>query len=187
MCIWVALDRCKLGCIKVCCRILQYGILPTLLLPGGGPPGETAPHRYAAVGHLHSIVVVDMPSISEIMDALAEDALYAARGAASPDLDHGNPDASRRRRKDKAPPPALPPHALIGRTLPLLFVRARDGVGYHSGRTIALDNVFAQMDMNPHGPAPGVDPSWVAAAQAAQAASGGTGSPEASGWTLRVM
>lgn len=129
-----------------------------------------------------------MPSIGDVINALAEDAAYAARGAAS--AEGGSPgatakdDVDEHAGKDKPPPP-LPPHALLGRTLPLLFIRARDGVGYHSGRTIALENVFAQMEMNPHGPPPpGVDPGWIAAAQAA---AGGPSGMEMSGWTLRVM
>lgn len=43
--------------------------------------------------------------------------------------------------------------ALNGRSLPLLFIRAVDGVGYHSGRAIAVENVFHALEEMNGGPA----------------------------------
>ncbi|EIN14119.1 hypothetical protein PUNSTDRAFT_110253 [Punctularia strigosozonata HHB-11173 SS5] len=132
------------------------------------------PPRYSPGGPLHSIVIVEMPPIADIIKALQEDTIPQSDDSneSSPDKSTPAPDGSR-------PPPA----SLAGRTLPILFIRACDGVGYHSGRTIALENVFSSMDLagmggNPGGPA---DAGWLAAAQAAVAEGG------LQGWTLRVL
>jgi recombining binding protein (suppressor of hairless) len=68
----------------------------------------------------------------------------------------------------------------------LLFIRPSDGVGYHSGRTIACENVFQTMNLGSMaGSAPGggnIDTNWLAAAHAVATADGSL-----HGWTLRVM
>ena len=80
------------------------------------------------------------------------------------------------------------PINVSGRSLPLLFIRGADGIGYHSGRTIAAENMFQGIDLQQAaaggasgpGGAP-TDAAWLAAAQAV-AADGGV-----HGWTLRVL
>ncbi|KAJ1311095.1 hypothetical protein OPQ81_009598 [Rhizoctonia solani] len=72
--------------------------------------------------------------------------------------------------------PGAPPSAHMSRGLPLLFIRASDGAGYHSGRSIACESVFSS----------GASGEWVQAAQAvAGAASGSTGVDPC--LTLRVV
>lgn len=55
--------------------------------------------------------------------------------------------------------PGAPPSAHMSRGLPLLFIRANDGAGYHSGRSVACESVFAS----------GATGEWVQAAQAVAA------------------
>ncbi|KAF9474088.1 hypothetical protein BDN70DRAFT_866678 [Pholiota conissans] len=141
---------------------------------GGEAPGSpSSPSRYIP-SPLHTIVIVEMPPLGDVIKALEDDAL--------PTPNPANGTKSESSSSSAPPPPPMP--AIAGRSLPLLFIRASDGVGYHSGRTIACENVFQAMDLgslaNPaNGP---VDASWVAAAQAAAVADGGM-----HGWTLRVM
>jgi len=71
------------------------------------------------------------------------------------------------------PPPTqliMHPHGVstITRGVPILFVRPLDGIGYHSGREIACENVFAGVNPAPVAPTPP-----------------GVGSYH--GWTLRVL
>lgn len=61
--------------------------------------------------------------------------------------------------------PGAPPSAHMARGLPLLFIRASDGAGYHSGRSVACESVFAS----------GMSGEWVQAAQAVAGAAGGSG------------
>ncbi|KII93857.1 hypothetical protein PLICRDRAFT_36080 [Plicaturopsis crispa FD-325 SS-3] len=162
-------------------------------IAGAGPSGDQqtgestasgvvqAQPRYVPSGPLHTIVIVDMPPLSEVIKALEEDAL-PSNGEASNSGPH-TPDPSSQPPQNGAGPHNPP--SIAGRSLPLLFIRASDGVGYHSGRTIACENVFQSLDLGSIGgnpPNPSVDPSWLAAAQAAAAADGGL-----HGWTLRVM
>ncbi|KAJ7092615.1 hypothetical protein C8R44DRAFT_816139 [Mycena epipterygia] len=143
------------------------------------PTSPIAPPRFSA-GPLHAIVIVEMPSLADVIKALEEDALPGSDDAAgnsrpSPPTDNAQPNG------------ALPPPSIAGRSLPLLFIRPVDGVGYHSGRTIACENVFQTLEMgnmagNPSNAGGNVDTGWLAAAQAAAAADGGL-----HGWTLRVM
>lgn len=138
--------------------------------PPAGPP------RYMPSGPLHTIVVVEMPPLAEVIKALEDDALPP------------NTDGSGSTRHSPAGSPQPPPPSIAGRSLPLLFIRASDGVGYHSGRTIACENVFQAIDLggmsgnNSNGTPGNIDTGWLAAAQAAAAADGGL-----HGWTLRVM
>lgn len=107
-------------------------------------------------------MVVDLPPIAEIVDALQDE---PAAG----------PEASSPTQKK----PVVP--RIGGRSLPLLFIRSVDGVGYHSGRTVTCENVFQGVDIANH--PPNVDPGWLAAAQASSV----DGNNPYNGWTLRVM
>lgn len=155
-------------------------------LDSGGPSSDSlgmpitaaSTQRYIASGPLHTIVIVEMPPLTDVIKALEDDALPAHSdnsAAARQSPEQANQEAS----STTAPPP---PPSIAGRSLPLLFIRASDGVGYHSGRTIACENVFQTMDLggipgNPPNGAPGnIDTGWLAAAD------GGL-----HGWTLRVM
>jgi recombining binding protein (suppressor of hairless) len=59
--------------------------------------------------------------------------------------------------------PGAPPSAHMARGLPLLFIRTSDGAGYHSGRSVACESVFAS----------GATGEWVQAAQAVAASGSG--------------
>jgi len=149
-----------------------------------GPPPVGAP-RYMASGPLHTIVIVEMPPLADVIKALDQDALPS--NGDGPGSNHHSPgptDGSQPHDPRNGPNP--PPMSIAGRSLPLLFIRASDGVGYHSGRTIACENVFQAIDLgNIAGNANGggnIDTTWLQAAQAAAAADGGM-----HGWTLRVM
>ncbi|KAF8640473.1 hypothetical protein AX17_000136 [Amanita inopinata Kibby_2008] len=167
--------------------------VPSLGAPGmeGGPRPDsssgspispsTGPPRYVPAGPLHTIVIVEMPPLLEVIKALEEDAL--------PPNGDGSVHSNRHSPEGSEPRPGGPPHpppSIAGRSLPLLFIRSSDGVGYHSGRTITCESVFQSIDlgsMAAHPPsAPGaLDTNWLAAAQAAAVAT------EGSIWTLRVM
>lgn len=151
---------------------------------------------------MHTLVTVEMPSLTEIIKALQEEVIppnaltpdgattgphttssggnSAAAGTQVDGPSGGGPQAT-----NNAPQPSI-----AGRSLPILFIRASDGVGYHSGRTIACENVFQSMDLSGMAPGhvltppggPTADPGWLAAAQAAASADGGL-----HGWTLRVL
>ncbi|PFH54770.1 hypothetical protein AMATHDRAFT_44569 [Amanita thiersii Skay4041] len=143
--------------------------------PNPGPP------RYMPAGPLHTIVIVEMPALGDIIKALQDDTLVP-NGESSGSNSRRTPEGTETR--SGGHPPSTP--SITGRTLPLLFIRSSDGVGYHSGRTIACESVFQSIDlggMAAHPPnAPGtLDANWLAAAQAAAVAA------EGSIWTLRVM
>ncbi|TCD69940.1 hypothetical protein EIP91_005529 [Steccherinum ochraceum] len=147
---------------------------------GNVPPvNPVAPlgSRYQPPGPIHTIVVVEMPQIEDMIKALEED-------PAPPDSDAS--DKSRGSPNGDSSPSKTDTQAIAGRSLPLLFIRPSDGVGYHSGRAIACENVFQTMDLAGMGsgnPGAGnIDTGWLAAAQAAAAAEGGL-----HGWTLRVI
>lgn len=153
--------------------------------PPNGPPGvhNVPPPRYLASGPMHTIVVVEMPPLADVMKALDQDALPPnADGAGNNHHSPRQPDGSQ-----VSGPSAPPPMSIAGRSLPLLFIRSSDGVGYHSGRTIACENVFQTIELgslaagNPPGGG-NIDTGWLQAAQAAAAADGGL-----HGWSLRVM
>lgn len=130
------------------------GILTSVgFLPGATPVGDgagqaimdTSTPRYLPPQGvvMHTIVMVEMPPLGDVLKALEEDALEPTGEA-----------------------PAGP----AGRSLPLLFIRAYDGVGYHSGRTITCDNMFAGLAQDG-----AVDTGWLESGIASH------------GWTLRVM
>ncbi len=79
--------------------------------------------------------MVEMPPLGDVLKALEEDALAPSEGS------------------------------VAGRSLPLLFIRSCDGVGYHSGRTITCENVF------------GTDTGWMS----------NNGTIPIESYTLRVM
>ncbi|KAI0080290.1 hypothetical protein K474DRAFT_301037 [Panus rudis PR-1116 ss-1] len=77
-------------------------------------------------GSMHVSVSVELPPIIDILRAMSEAATTPTEDSAdkqpSPYDENWKPDYM----------------ALRGRTLPLLFIRSHDGVGYHSGRAITL-------------------------------------------------
>jgi recombining binding protein (suppressor of hairless) len=152
--------------------------------PNSAPP---IPPRYISAGPLHTIVVVEMPPLADVINALKEDVVPSADEAEDRTERGNSAQESGEGERDSGISPAVVPQQVAGRSLPLLFIRALDGVGYHSGRTIACENVFENMTLNvigggPGGSPNGIDQSWLAAAQAAAAVDGGL-----HGWTLRVM
>lgn len=156
-----------------------------LVASGLASPSIPGPPQYMPTGPLHTIVVVEMPPLADVIKALEEDIL-PTNGDSSGSGQHSPRDPSTSGSQQSTNPSGPP--SIAGRSLPLLFIRASDGVGYHSGRTIACENVFQSMDLgsmggNPSNPqAASIDTGWLAAAQAAAAADGGL-----HGWTLRVM
>jgi len=156
------------------------GAQPTMPVP-------SAPARFVATGPLHTIVVVEMPPLGDIIKALGED-LMPPGGEEDGAPGSGSGQEEQQGERESGIGATVAPPQIAGRSLPLLFIRSVDGVGYHSGRTIACENVFSNMDLsgmggNPSNGSPGsIDTGWLAAAQAAAAAEGGL-----HGWTLRVM
>jgi recombining binding protein suppressor of hairless len=143
------------------------------------PPPPSITPRFVPTGAVHTIVIVDMPPTNDVLKALEEDALPVTDDVTG----NGHLDNSTDGQQNGA---ALTPPSINGRSLPLLFIRASDGVGYHSGRTIACENVFQQMDMTmpPSQTSTTTSPldnTWLTAAQVA-AQDGAI-----HGWTLRVM
>ena len=152
------------------------GHIPTT--PDQGSPPNSAvspgPPRYIAQGPVHTNVIVEMPPIPEIVKALQAEARR---------MGNGNPESAADGSVKISPTPD-PSVDITGRTVPLLFIRGADGIGYHSGRTVACENLFQGIDLNNPQPNAGgpSDATWLAAAQAAASADGGL-----HGWTLRVL
>ena len=120
---------------------------------------------------IHNIVLVDLPPMDEIIAAFKDE------GPPPPQRNGGHHNGGPANggggggggaeREDARP-----------KVLPLLFIRSYDGVGYHSGRSLRLENVFEHMrDANGN-----LDEAWLAAAHAAATVEGGL-----HGWTLRVL
>ena len=154
-------------------------------------PALPAPPRYIRSGPMHTIVVVEMPPLADVLKALEADALPpnndVVAGNEQDGTGTGDP-VTGSRSPLHGNGSGVPPTSIAGRSLPLLFIRASDGVGYHSGRTIACENVFQSMDLGLAGNAGTtngghIDTGWLAAAQAAAAVTDGG----LHGWTLRVM
>ena len=135
-----------------------------------GAPGSTP---YITSGALHTNVTVEMPPIQQIVKAL-QDEVRRQEGSTRASGEEGDGEANRTGTPER-------PVNIAGRSLPLLFIRGADGIGYHSGRTITCENVFMDMNnpVNPQGGA--TDPAWLAAAQTAAA------DDSMHGWTLRVL
>lgn len=107
---------------------------------GGLPPVNMEDAALAPkTGPVHTIVVVDLPPIQDIVRALEDDAT----------LPTGPPTNGERRSSPTNGEAASRPdlRTISGRNLPLLFIRSFDGVGYHSGRAIVVDNMFVAPDM----------------------------------------
>ncbi|KAG6841919.1 hypothetical protein C0991_005099 [Blastosporella zonata] len=171
----------------------------SFVIPGGpqdGGPSDPGASASPTLGGqrfmpnpLHTIVIVEMPPIEAVIKALDQDALPPHReGAGS---NHHSPTADGSAPPESRNGPSQPPLSIAGRSLPLLFIRASDGVGYHSGRTITCEPPhppytidLSNMVNNSSGGAT-LDPgAWIAAAQAAHAAAAESG---VAGWQLRVM
>lgn len=127
----------------------------------GGLPA--VPPRLYNTGPAHTIVSAEMPSVGEIIASIRETV---------PPHTEGDDDAQSPRHD----PATLAP--LLARGLPIFFIRAFDGTGYHAGRSVACENIFQTLNIGGDG---AVNQAWLAAAQAAQ--QDGT----AHGWTLRVV
>lgn len=134
-----------------------------------------APHsRYVPMGPSYTIIVVEMPPMQEVLKALLEDALGSRDVRSS---EPGNSESAGSSAK-------VDPNSLAGRSLPLLFIRTYDGVGYHSGRAVQAENVFQNIDLRDGSNV--MDGSFLAAAtQAANAAMTVDGGLH--GWALRVI
>ncbi|KAI0094950.1 transcription factor [Irpex rosettiformis] len=136
---------------------------------------------FTANGMTHVSVVVKVPEMVELLKAIQDD-LEPPTAEEKAGKDHPKKD------KSKPNEPVLKPENaahVAGRSLPLLFVRSHDGIGYHSGRAIACENVFQTMDiagMAGPGNGAGLNTDWLAAAQAAASVDNGM-----HGWTLRVI
>lgn len=124
------------------------------------------------------MVVIELPPVQDIVRALQEEVKRLENGVNPPTESPnaaGNGNASENDANVD----------ITGRTLPLLFIRGFDGVGYHSGRSVACENVFQGIDLNAASAGNGPDAPWLAAAQAAAQAAGVDGSIQ--GWTVRVL
>ncbi|KAL5535597.1 hypothetical protein ACEPAF_3691 [Sanghuangporus sanghuang] len=141
--------------------------------PPPPPPTVPAPTSYISSGALHTNVTVDMPPIQQIVKALQDEA-RRSYGVTSDSVEGAENEVN-----GNSPPDG--PVNIAGKSLPLLFIRGADGIGYHSGRSVTCENVFLEMNnpVNPQGP-PG-EPAWLSAAQSAAADS------SMHGWTLRVL
>jgi recombining binding protein (suppressor of hairless) len=123
----------------------------------------------------NTVIIVDLPPLNDIVKALKD--------SESSETDENGTTSTH---NGDTPRVDVPSTSFLGRTLPLLFIRSADGVGYHSGRTIACENMFHPMPlpdpamMAPNGQT--VDTGWLVA----QAAASTTDGP-LHGWTLRVM
>ncbi|KAH9898107.1 hypothetical protein C8Q73DRAFT_386566 [Cubamyces lactineus] len=135
---------------------------------------RTRPQTVLAIPNrnMHALIVVEMPPVADILKALREDALPANGDGAG----GSQSDAQSNRTSDVM-------RDIAGRSLPLLFIRSYDGVGYHSGRVITAENVLHAMDLsNPV--RPGVDSSdpWLAQATARL-----SDDSTLHGWNLKVL
>jgi recombining binding protein suppressor of hairless len=129
-----------------------------------GPEAVSNAPTFIPTNQVHTIVIVEMPPIVDVIKALEEDAIPP------PMEESGSSSAN----GDRPPPPPMP--SIQGRSLPLLFIRGSDGVGYHSGRTVTCENVFAAMNL---GPGADIDGNWISTAQASAVAD--------LHYTLRIM
>ncbi|KAH9944135.1 uncharacterized protein BXZ73DRAFT_39580 [Epithele typhae] len=121
--------------------------------------------------HLHMMIVVELPSMRDILQAIQDDAI--------PDPT-GDPGKQRTPRDKNELGFDTFGRDVAGRSLPLLFIRSYDGVGYHSGRVIAAENVLHNMEMSPRPPGE-VGEEWLAAAREA------ADMAPHNGWSLKVL
>jgi recombining binding protein (suppressor of hairless) len=131
--------------------------------------------RFTTLAQGHCLVFVRLPDLQDIIKAVDEDLPKAALGDATPeperaqDVGEGGPESSDPPEQNTLVQP------FVGRSLPLLFIRPCDGVGYHSGRSIVVENLFVQIHL--HNGTPSVDPAWL------RDAMGG----DMGRWTVRVL
>jgi len=163
------------------------------------------PQRFMPLGPGHTNVCIEMPPVQEVVKVLQAEAKRLGivppslpSGENSEGLNGGAEDGEKANEGGEGGGAGAPPGmdgsdvamSVAGRSLPLLFIRGADGIGYHSGRTIAVENVFhgmeaAQQQLGP--PPPGSDSNaWMLAAQAAAAAAAAADGG-IHGWTLRVL
>lgn len=168
-------------------------------------PGQPFPQRYMPMGPAHTNVCIEMPPVQEVVKVLQAEAKRLGIVPPPPppqsgdgsERQNGGPDGEKGGNEagEAGGPPGMEETnvamSIAGRSLPLLFIRGADGIGYHSGRTIAVENVFhgmeaaAQQQLGP--PPPGSDSNaWMLAAQAAAAAAAAADGG-IHGWTLRVL
>lgn len=91
---------------------------------------------YMGATPIHTSLTVDLPSVADIVQALQDDIEPPREGSTRQNGADGKINVV----------------ALNGRSLPLLFIRTFDGVGYHSGRAIAIENVFHALEEMNGGP-----------------------------------
>ena len=148
------------------------------------PPPPQQP-QFMQSSPLHTNVLVDLPPIQDIMKALQNDAQRAAEASnkegepGSSGATSNPPDSAGSAGTDSSSHPHL---NFVGRSLPLLFIRGADGIGYHSGRTIALDNLYVSVHQNGPSGQPQIQPDWMITAATAATIDGNL-----QGWTLKVI
>ncbi|CCL98297.1 uncharacterized protein FIBRA_00291 [Fibroporia radiculosa] len=125
---------------------------------------SSAPHN-PIHGPLHTVVIVEMPPKDEVLKAMEESALPTGEETRS------SPGGRTLPREQR----------IQGRPLPLLFIRAYDGIGYHSGRLIACEYLFKDMDLSAGASGNGGNRDWIAE-QAARAAENSLNN-----WTYKVI
>lgn len=161
--------------------------------------GHISSSRYP-LSSVHTHVVVTLPPVADIVKTLRSDLVYSVHNGNTGDVVRSKAEGEATSMSSSSSAPAgqissqqmgsnSPSHAdLRGISLPILFVRSVDGVGYHSGRNVTCENVFDTLDLNSttnhssnHN---NVDnnATWLAAAQAAVQADSGM-----HGWTLRIL
>ncbi|GJJ08876.1 hypothetical protein Clacol_003096 [Clathrus columnatus] len=129
---------------------LIHPIPPPSHPPPHSPP--VAPPRFVPQGPLHTIIIVDLPPVAQIVRSARESvglpahAGYMGEGMSGiPGMEMGislgggqgsNGESNSGDKHGHGHPPPPPPPLP---TLPILFIRTYDGVGYHSGRSIACE------------------------------------------------
>ncbi|KAH7104566.1 hypothetical protein BKA62DRAFT_692650 [Auriculariales sp. MPI-PUGE-AT-0066] len=124
----------------------------------------------------NTVVIVDMPAVSEII-ARIRNAMPA-----EPRIDEDE-DAIGSPASPSSPSPPPRPHMralepLLAHGLPIFFIRPTDGTGYSVGHNVACENIFQTLNI---GGERAINQAWIAAERAAQT----DGSTH--GWTLRVV
>ncbi|KZS96142.1 hypothetical protein SISNIDRAFT_548241 [Sistotremastrum niveocremeum HHB9708] len=168
--------------------------------PAHSPASESPHPNLGPLQSIHSVVILDMPPMEQIVRSMQEtieshgrspEAGSDAVGRDSEDevaknLDPGaekndGSSSPRSQHRSNGPPPTNGRAAasINGRSLPLLFIRGVDGMGYHSGRSITCENLIHSLTLNALNGSGNVDTGWIAAAAAADGSYNGA-------WNLRV-
>ncbi|KAJ7465423.1 hypothetical protein B0H11DRAFT_1814757 [Mycena galericulata] len=159
---------------------LRYADLQTFANPSrdndAGIPGfplHSASTPPLLARNSYALAVIEMPALAELMKALEQDVFPVVSDDLSSDRRRSPPADNTWSNGDTRT-------SMVGRSLPLLFIRPLDGVVYHSGRSIACEKisnntplVSGNMTGNPLNPGRKVYTG---------AAASGFG-----GWTVRVM